>query len=179
MGRSTSPRNTTTDSTSTTSDQSTTSASFSLSDVPAFTLGWGLYTANLARAHGLYQSRYGELGSLMIENRQAAILISDINLNQKTWTDTQALEYLQDKGYQTLQEARSVVAKSHQNPGAQTSALSGFLALKTLRSTSEKRLGKKFNLLKFHQQILSSGPLPIYLIEANIALWLNSISKND
>lgn len=159
-------------------DQSSSSAKFSLSDVPAFALGWGLYTANLAREYGLYQSRYGELGSLIIENRQASILISDINLNQKTWTDTQALEFLQETGYQTLQEAASVVARAHQNPGAQTSALAGFLAFRTLRSKSETRLGKKFSLLKFHRQILSSGPLPIYLIKENIEIWLNGISKS-
>jgi uncharacterized protein (DUF885 family) len=153
-------------------------STFTFSDVPAFTLGWGLYTANLAREHGLYGSPYGELGSLMMENRQASILVSDINLNLKTWTDAQAVEFLQKEGFQTLQNARSVVEEAHQSPGAQTSAFSGFLAFRALRSKSEKRLGKSFNLLKFHRQILSSGPLPIYLIEEDVEIWLNNISKN-
>jgi uncharacterized protein (DUF885 family) len=155
-----------------------TTTTFTLSDVPAFTLGWGLYTANLAREHDLYGSPYGELGSLMMENRQASILVSDINLNQKTWTDAQAVEFLQKEGFQTLQDARSVVEEAHRSPGAQTSAFSGFLAFRALRSKSEKRLGKSFNLFKFHRQILSSGPLPIYLIEEDVEIWLNNISKN-
>jgi len=145
---------------------------FTLYDLPAFTLGWGLYTAQLARDHNLYRSHYGELGSLIIENRYAARLIADIRINRRSWGDEQAKVFLQEAGFETAEGARWIINTARQSPGVHTSALSGLLTFTSLRSKLEAQLGKKFSLRKFHQQILASGPLPLWLVEEEMSSWL-------
>jgi len=146
---------------------------FTPSDVPAFTLGWGLYVAGLAREHELYRSQYGELGSLIIENRSAAILVADLRLNQKTWNNEQAMTFLQREGFMTTKEASSIVALTHSLPVSQTSAFAGLLTFKALRAKAQQQPGKTFNLAEFHQQILLTGPLPLPFVEEEISAWLS------
>ncbi|MDC1479152.1 DUF885 domain-containing protein [Pseudomonadales bacterium] len=145
---------------------------FSVDDLPAFTIGWGLYTAKLARDYDLYRSPYGKLGSLMLESRYAARLIVDIKLNQNLLSDEQALVFLKEQGFETAESAHLAISTSRQSPGKQTSAISGLLAFMSLRSRSETKLGDRFNARQFHQQILSRSPLPLWLLEEELNEWL-------
>ena len=145
---------------------------FSVDDLPAFTIGWGLYTAKLARDYDLYRSPYGKLGSLMLESRYAARLIVDIKLNQNLLSDEQALVFLKEQGFETAESAHLAISTSRQSPGKQTSAISGLLAFMSLRSRFETKLGDRFNAKQFHQQILSRSPLPLWLLEEELNEWL-------
>jgi len=148
-------------------------SAFSLDDLPAFTMGWGLYTAKLARDYDLYRSPYGALGSLMIESRHAARLIVDIKLNQNLWSDEEALVFLREQGFETRESAHQAISESRQSPGKQTSAISGLLAFMSLKSRFETKLGDRFTPKQFHQQILSRSPLPLRLLEKELTEWLN------
>lgn len=164
-------------STSRSSDSPLDTAVFTATDVPAYTLGWGLYIASLAREYDLYQSRYGELGSLILENRYAAILIVDLRLHQKTWTDQEASHFLQKEGYMSLNEANSIIDRSRLLPISQTSAFAGLLAFKQFRKEAQQRLGSRFDLVRFHRQLLSTGPLPFEFVEQELVAWLDKQAK--
>jgi uncharacterized protein (DUF885 family) len=43
-----------------------------------------------------------------------------------------------------------------------------------LRDRAEKRLGKDFDVRDFHDQVLSSGALPLELLESNLETWIES-----
>ncbi len=147
------------------------SAAFSLGDLPAFTLGWGLYTAALAREYNLYRSPYGELGSLMLESRYAARSIVDININRERWSNEQARTFLQEQGFETEEGARRTIDNSRQQPGKQTSAISGLLAFTSLAQAIKTKRRDNFNAKQFHQLIVSKGPLPLWLLEQELDEW--------
>ena len=47
-----------------------------------------------------------------------------------------------------------------------------------LRAKAENQLGNKFNIKKFHNTILESGCLPLFLLEERINEWISGM-KNE
>ena len=43
-----------------------------------------------------------------------------------------------------------------------------------LREYAQKKLGEKFDIREFHDQILLQGALPLDVLERNIRQWANS-----
>jgi uncharacterized protein (DUF885 family) len=58
-------------------------------------------------------------------------------------------------------------------PGQATSYKIGALEIERLRKKSQKALGNKFSLAKFHQVILGQGALPLDILEQQIDHWID------
>jgi uncharacterized protein (DUF885 family) len=48
------------------------------------------------------------------------------------------------------------------------------LKIRELRTRAETRLGDKFDLKEFHNQILLDGALPLDVLETKINRWIDS-----
>ena len=59
-------------------------------------------------------------------------------------------------------------------PGQALSYKVGQLKILALRARAEKALGDKFDLKAFHDQILTSGSLPMAVMENKIDRWIAS-----
>ncbi|MGH7450163.1 MAG: DUF885 family protein [bacterium] len=46
------------------------------------------------------------------------------------------------------------------------------MKLAELRRRAEKKLGAKFDLREFHDQILLNGPMPLDIFENNLTAWM-------
>ena len=57
-------------------------------------------------------------------------------------------------------------------PGQALSYKVGQLKILALRERAEKALGDKFDLKAFHDQILTSGSLPMAVMEQKIDRWI-------
>jgi uncharacterized protein (DUF885 family) len=51
------------------------------------------------------------------------------------------------------------------------------LKIMELRKTAEEKLGQKFDIRAFHDQILKNGPLPLDLLEKEHLAWLESQNR--
>ncbi|MDR6843876.1 DUF885 domain-containing protein [Flavobacterium granuli] len=142
----------------------------------AYAEGWGLYTESLGKELGLYTNPYQYFGMLSMEMHRAIRLVVDTGLHSKGWTREKAIQYSLDNEAQSEEGVISEVERYMANPGQALSYKIGQLKILELRAKATKELGNKFEIKQFHNQVLSTGCIPLYLLEGKINNWIE-ISK--
>lgn len=144
----------------------------------AYTEGWALYTESLGRELGLYTDPYLYFGMLSSEMHRAIRLVVDAGMHSQGWTREQAIQFSKDHEAASEQNIISEIERYMGMPGQALSYKMGQLKILELRAKAEKELGDKFDIRKFHSQILDSGSLPLETLEQKINQWIES-SKNS
>lgn len=139
----------------------------------AFTEGWGLYAEYLAWEMGFYQDSYSNFGRLALELRRACRLVVDTGLHAKGWSKQQAIEYLQLNTPNSHTGAIKDIERYSVYPGQATAYMIGKMKILQLREDARTRLGDRFDIRDFHDQVLKNGPLPLSLLEQNIETWMD------
>lgn len=152
-----------------------------LSDVPdfrrflgftAFVEGWGLYSERLGYELGLYKDPYSRFGQLTYDMWRAVRLVVDTGLHYKGWTRQQAIDFFKDNAAKTEHDIINEIDRYIGNPGQALAYKIGQLKMLTLRERAERRLGEKFDVRAFHDQLLGAGALPLDLLEQRMDEWL-------
>jgi uncharacterized protein (DUF885 family) len=124
---------------------------------PAFGEGWGLYAEALALENGWYDNDLpSKLGALNAQLFRARRLVVDTGLHTKGWSRQRAIEY----GIAANEVERYVAA-----PGQACAYMIGQLKLLELRDKCHRELGDKFSLKDFHNVVLSTGTVPLEVLE--------------
>ena len=143
-------------------------------DYSGYTEGWALYTESLGKELGLYTDPYQYFGMLSMEMHRAIRLVVDTGLHSKGWTRAQAIQYSLDNEAETEDSIVSEIERYMANPGQALSYKIGQLKIRELRAKSTKVLGDKFDIKEFHNQVLTTGSIPLYLLEGKIDNWIDS-----
>ena len=140
----------------------------------AYVEGWALYTESLGRELGLFADPYQYLGMLFGDMHRAIRLVVDTGLHAKGWTREQALQYSADNegGTPTDQKHVAEIERYMANPGQALGYKIGQLKIRELRTRAETKLGPKFDIKDFHDQILLPGALPLSVLEGHIDNWI-------
>ena len=138
----------------------------------AYGEGWALYTESLGKELGLYQDPYQYFGMLSAEMLRAVRLVVDTGMHSKGWTREQAIEYSIAHEAEPLQSIVAEIERYMAIPGQAVSYKIGQLKIRELRSKAEKKMGKKFNIKEFHNQVLETGCVPLTILEEKINLWI-------
>lgn len=126
--------------------------------------GWALYAEQLAAELGWYaDDPRGHLGQLGDELFRARRLVVDTGLHSMHWTRQQAIDY----GIPVSEVERYVVW-----PGQACSYKVGQLKILALRARAKAALGEKFSLKEFHNVVLSTGSVPLDVLEGVIDDWI-------
>ena len=136
--------------------------------------GWALYTEALGKELGLYTDPYQYFGMLSMEMHRAIRLVVDTGLHSKGWTREQAIQYSLDNEAESEEGITAEVERYMANPGQALSYKIGQLKIIELRAKATKELGDKFDIKEFHNQVLATGSIPLYLLEQKINDWINS-----
>lgn len=140
----------------------------------AYTEGWGLYAESLGKEMGIYADRpYQYYGGLVAELWRAIRLVVDTGLHYKGWSREQVLEYMYANA--PVAEARAV-SEAERFMAIPSQALAykiGQLKIQDLRSKAEQALGDDFDIKAFHSEVLTSGSLPLSILEAKIDRWIS------
>jgi uncharacterized protein (DUF885 family) len=122
--------------------------------------GWGLYAERLAAESGWYEGDLeGRLGQLDSELFRARRLVVDTGIHAKHWTRQQAIDY----GIEPSEVERYVV-----NPGQACAYMIGELKIIELKERAKRALGDKFSLNRFHNTVLSTGTVPLNILEQQV-----------
>ncbi|MCE9678279.1 DUF885 domain-containing protein [Shewanella sp. AS1] len=140
----------------------------------AFEEGWALYAEYLGIEMGLFEDPYQYFGKLSDEMLRAMRLVVDTGLHAKGWSREQAIQYMKDNSPLAETDIIAEVERYMALPGQALSYKVGQLKILALRAEAEKVLGDKFNLKQFHDQILTSGSLPMAVMEQKIHHWIAS-----
>ncbi|GGQ16194.1 DUF885 domain-containing protein [Shewanella litoralis] len=154
-----------------------------LTDVPqfqrfqgytAFEEGWALYAEYLGIEMGVFNDPYQYFGKLSDEMLRAMRLVVDTGLHAKGWSREQAIQYMKDNSPMAESDIVAEVERYMAIPGQALSYKVGQLTILRLRADAEKALGDKFDLKGFHDQLLTTGSLPMAVMEDKIANWIKA-----
>ncbi|QYJ87438.1 DUF885 domain-containing protein [Shewanella mesophila] len=140
----------------------------------AFEEGWALYAEYLGIEMGLFEDPYQYFGKLSDEMLRAMRLVVDTGLHAKGWSREQAIQYMKDNSPMAESDIIAEVERYMAIPGQALSYKVGQLKILALRAEAETALGDKFDLKGFHDQILTSGSLPMAVMEQKIHDWIEA-----
>jgi uncharacterized protein (DUF885 family) len=142
--------------------------------VTAFVEGWGLYAEYLGYETGMYEDLYQHYGALTFEMWRACRLVVDTGIHEKRWSREEAYEFMRKHTPNSDHDLRSEIDRYISWPGQALAYKIGELKLKELRKLAENRLGDKFSVKEFHDEVLKNGAIPLPLLEKVINEWIDS-----
>lgn len=137
----------------------------------AFEEGWALYSEYLGIEMGLFSDPYQYFGKLSDEMLRAMRLVVDTGLHAKGWSREQAIQYMSDNSPMAESDIVAEVERYMAIPGQALSYKVGQLKILALREEAQAALGEQFDLRAFHDQVLTSGALPMEVLTLKIHNW--------
>lgn len=141
--------------------------------------GWALYCERLGVEMGMYRTDFEMLGMLSFQMWRAARMVIDPGIHALGWSRDAAIDYLRDHTAIGVHEVTTEVDRYIAWPGQAPSYALGQAVIEGLRERAETALGSAFDLPAFHDQILSSGCVPMSTLEASISAWIDRTTDRD
>ncbi len=140
----------------------------------AYAEGWALYTETLGKQLGLYGNPYQYLGHLSDAMHRAIRLVVDAGMHARQMSREEAIAYMLAHERTTEAEATAEIERYMAIPGQALSYKIGQITISRIKATCQQKLGQKFNIRKFHTQVLEGGNMPLDLLEKKLYAWANS-----
>ena len=138
----------------------------------AYVEGWALYAEQLGKEVGFYQDPVSDYGRLSSELFRAVRLVVDTGIHSKGWTRDQVVEFMRKSGAVDEPTIQSETDRYIAWPAQALSYKLGQLKFRELRDRAQKALGPKFDIKKFHDEMLDGGTLPLDLLDARTDKWI-------
>lgn len=137
----------------------------------AYGEGWAHYCETLGPEFGLYTDPYQKMGYLSDQMLRAVRLVIDTGIHTGTMSREQAITYFLSNISYDEGSAVAEVERYMALPGQAVAYKIGALKIRELRDRYTKELGRKFQLAKFHDEILNQGCLPLDVLERKMKSW--------
>jgi uncharacterized protein (DUF885 family) len=138
----------------------------------AYTEGWALYAEQLGKEVGFYQDPVSDYGRLSSELFRAVRLVVDTGIHAKGWSRDQVVEFMRKSGAVDEPTIQTETDRYISWPAQALSYKLGQLKFRQLRESAQRELGPKFDLRKFHDEMLNGGTLPLDMLEARTHHWI-------
>ncbi|HEX3106672.1 MAG TPA: DUF885 domain-containing protein [Terriglobales bacterium] len=138
----------------------------------AYVEGWAFYAERLGKDVGRYQDPYNEYGRLENEMWRDIRLVVDTGVHAKHWSRDQMVEYFHKY---TAMDEPNIQTEVDRYIGWPAQALAykvGQLQILKLRDEARQRLGDKFDIRAFHDEVLGNGPLPLDVLQSEVENWI-------
>lgn len=136
--------------------------------ISAYGEGWGLYSEYLGNEMGIYKTPYQRFGYLTYQMWRACRLVVGTGIHHLGWTRQQSIDYLTVNTALSSREIANEVDRYISWPGQALSYELGYLKIRELRARAEKALGAKFDIRHFNDTVLSTGSVPLPVLEKRI-----------
>jgi len=138
----------------------------------AYVEGWGLYSESLGKELGMYTDPLQYFGSLFGDIWRANRLVVDTGMHALGWTREDAIEYMASNSPITDTDVVAEVERYIAIPSQALAYKIGQLKIRELRNRAEEALGDQFDVRAFHDLVLTSGSLPLFVLEAEVDRWI-------
>jgi len=138
----------------------------------AYIEGWALYAEQLGKEVGFYQDPVSDYGRLSSELFRAVRLVVDTGIHAKGWSREQVVDFFRKSGAVDEPTIQTETDRYISWPAQALSYKLGQLKIRELRERAQKELGPKFDIRKFHDEILDGGTLPLDMLEVRTDKWI-------
>jgi uncharacterized protein (DUF885 family) len=140
----------------------------------AYAEGWAVYAEALGKEIGFFQDPASDYGRLNLELMRAVRFVVDTGIHADGWTRDQAVSYFRESGAADEPTIQAEIDRYIALPAQSLSYKIGQLKIRELRARAQQQLGPRFDIRKFHDEILSAGSLPMDMLDARITGWIKS-----
>ena len=137
-----------------------------------YTEGWALYAEQLGKEVGFYRDPASDYGRLSSELFRAVRLVVDTGIHSKGWTRDQVVEFMRKTGAVDEPTIQSETDRYIAWPAQALAYKLGQLKFRELRDRAQAKLGAKFDIHSFHDEMLNGGVLPLDLLESRTDSWI-------
>jgi hypothetical protein len=131
----------------------------------AYVEGWGAYAEDLGTDLGCYRDPCQALGRWMWDLSRCARVILDVRIHEDGWSRAQALAWWHTHVPLLDDIAEREVDRVIAWPAQSQSYKAGEHEILALREEVEGRLGRAFDVRKFHTEVLRRGPVPLTVLD--------------
>ena len=140
----------------------------------AYTEGWGLYAESLGRELGMFTDPWQWFGHLDMEMLRAVRLVVDTGIHAKGWSRDKAVQYMLGHTSMAPRDVEVEIDRYISYPAQACAYKIGELTISRLRHSAATKLGGRFDIRKFHDEVLATGAIPMTVLEEKISNWLRS-----
>ncbi|MGH2455235.1 MAG: DUF885 domain-containing protein [Candidatus Limnocylindria bacterium] len=140
----------------------------------AYVEGWGLYCERLADEMGLYLDDRERLGMLDAQAFRASRLVVDSGLHAMGWPREKAIEFMHERGTLPTVDAEIEVDRYTIWPAQALAYKIGQREIERARREVSEKLGDRFDLRAFHDEVLGHGSLPLATLRREIPDWVEA-----
>lgn len=140
--------------------------------------GWGLYSEWLGIEAEMYETPYENFGRMTYEMWRACRLVVDVGMHYKDWTREEAVDFMASNTALSLHEVNTEIDRYIGWPAQALSYKIGELKIRELRQKAEQTLQDDFDIRAFHDVILSSGAVPLFILEEMVNDYIEK-AKTD
>ncbi len=140
----------------------------------AYAEGWGLYAERLADEMGLYASEPERVGMLETQAFRAARLVVDSGMHAMGWDRERAIRFMHERGALPMVDAEIEVDRYTIWPGQALAYKLGQREIERARDEVSGRMGERFDVRAFHDQVLAHGSLPLETLRREIPSWVEA-----
>jgi len=124
---------------------------------------------------GMYEDPYDRAGRLSMDAFLSARLVVDTGMNALGWSRARAIAYMKENTLESdTQIATETLRYSCDVPGQALAYKMGAAKIRDLRARAERALGPSFDIRRFHDVVLGSGPMPMAVLERHVDWFIES-----
>jgi uncharacterized protein (DUF885 family) len=143
-----------------------------MSDFTAYTEGWGLYAESLGEQLGLYTDPYQKFGQLTYDMWRAVRLVVDTGMHSAGWSRQQAIDFFKANAPKSELDITNEIDRYIAWPGQALAYKVGQLKIFELRAAAQQALGSQFDIREFHDVVLSTGAVPLSVLDQTVRDWI-------
>jgi uncharacterized protein (DUF885 family) len=140
----------------------------------AYVEGWGLYCERLADEMGLYLADEERLGMLDAQAFRASRLVVDSGLHAMGWSRDKAIAFMHERGALPPVDAEIEVDRYIIWPGQALAYKLGQREIERARRELSEKMGDRFDLRAFHDEVLGHGSVPLATLRREIPGWVEA-----
>jgi uncharacterized protein (DUF885 family) len=140
----------------------------------AYTEGWGLYAERLADEMGLYANEQERVGMLETQAFRASRLVVDSGIHAMGWDRERAIRFMHERGALPMVDAEIEVDRYTIWPGQALAYKVGQREIARARDEVSGRMGERFDVRAFHDQVLAHGSLPLATLRREMSGWVEA-----
>jgi uncharacterized protein (DUF885 family) len=95
-------------------------------------------------------------------------------MHAQRWSREKAIAFLTDNTSMAAKDIRVEIDRYIADPAQATAYKVGELKIKALRRRAEHALGRRFEVKRFHDQVIMTGSMPLGILDHKITDWISA-----